>query len=103
MAPAEREPETAPTVVGPADPEPEAAPVDESPATPVEPVAPDQPPSPIPPPPPVSESDSGSSEGARLLATQMAVAGGTREEITRRLREEFGIQDAAGLLDDIGL
>ena len=43
------------------------------------------------------------SEGARLLATQMAVAGSTRDEIAWRLREEFGIQDASAILDEIGI
>jgi hypothetical protein len=41
------------------------------------------------------------SDGARLLAAQMAVAGSTRNEIETRLRDEFGIQDAAPILDGI--
>jgi len=41
---------------------------------------------------------SGSTEGFRLLATQMAVAGSTHEEIASRLRDEFGVEDASGLL-----
>jgi hypothetical protein len=48
-------------------------------------------------------TDSRVSEGARLLATQMAVAGSTRDEIAWRLREEFGIHDATAILDEIGL
>lgn len=43
------------------------------------------------------------SEGARLLATQMAVAKSSREEISRRLREEFGIQDSTAILNEIGI
>jgi vacuolar-type H+-ATPase subunit H len=43
------------------------------------------------------------SEGARLLATQMAVAGSSREEIARRLRDEFGIRESNAILDEIGL
>ncbi len=43
------------------------------------------------------------SEGARLLATQMAVAGSTRDEIAWRLREEFAIHDASAILDEIGI
>ena len=43
------------------------------------------------------------SEGARLLATQMAVAGSTRDEITQRLSDEFGIHDSTAILDQIGL
>jgi vacuolar-type H+-ATPase subunit H len=41
------------------------------------------------------------SDGARLLAAQMAVAGSSREEIEIRLRDEFGIQDAGPILDGI--
>jgi hypothetical protein len=41
------------------------------------------------------------SDGARLLAAQMAVAGSSREEIEARLRGEFGIQDAGPILDGI--
>jgi hypothetical protein len=43
------------------------------------------------------------SEGARLLATQMAVAGSSREKISSRLQEEFGIQDPRPILDEIGI
>jgi hypothetical protein len=39
--------------------------------------------------------------GARLLATQMAVAGSSRGEIEARLRTEFGIEDAGPMLDAI--
>jgi vacuolar-type H+-ATPase subunit H len=52
---------------------------------------------------PPPQNNSRVSEGARLLATQMAVAGSTRDEIAWRLREEFGIQDATGILDEIGI
>lgn len=41
-----------------------------------------------------------STEGLRLLATQMAVAGSTHEEIALRLREEFGVEDASELLGE---
>ena len=41
------------------------------------------------------------SEGVRLIATQMAIAGSSRSEIERRMRTEFGIDDAAGALDEI--
>ena len=41
------------------------------------------------------------SEGVRLIATQMAIAGSSRSEIERRMRTEFGINDAAGALDEI--
>lgn len=61
-------------------------------------------PAPPPPsvPPPGSESPgAGPSDGARLLAAQMAVAGSSRQEIETRLREEFGIEDAAPILDGI--
>jgi regulator of replication initiation timing len=39
--------------------------------------------------------------GARLLATQMAVSGSSREEIERRLRHGFHIEDTAAILDAI--
>ncbi|HKG36131.1 MAG TPA: hypothetical protein VKA89_06810 [Solirubrobacterales bacterium] len=39
--------------------------------------------------------------GARLLATQMAVAGSSRGEIERRLRAEFGIDRPEEMLDSI--
>lgn len=39
--------------------------------------------------------------GARLLATQMAVSGSSREEIAARLRTGFEIEDADAILDAI--
>jgi hypothetical protein len=39
--------------------------------------------------------------GARLLATQMAISGSTREEIANRLRNGFEIEDADAILDAI--
>jgi cell division septum initiation protein DivIVA len=39
--------------------------------------------------------------GARLLATQMAVSGSSREEIEQRLRNRFEIEDATPILDAI--
>ncbi|HVC07559.1 MAG TPA: hypothetical protein VND98_08265 [Solirubrobacterales bacterium] len=41
------------------------------------------------------------SAGARLLATQMAVSGSSREEIEARLRSGFEIEDASRILDAI--
>ena len=41
------------------------------------------------------------SAGARLLATQMAVAGSSRDEIASRLENEFGIADPDEMLDGI--
>lgn len=41
------------------------------------------------------------SAGARLLATQMAISGSSREEIARRLRSGFEIEDADAILDAI--
>lgn len=43
----------------------------------------------------------GTAAGARLLATQMAVSGNSREEIEARLRNGFDIEDAASILDAI--
>jgi hypothetical protein len=41
------------------------------------------------------------SAGARLLATQMAVSGSSREEIAERLRGSFDITDTSEILDAI--
>ncbi len=41
------------------------------------------------------------SEGVRLIATQMAIAGSSRAEIERRLRIQFGVRDADQALDEI--
>ena len=41
------------------------------------------------------------STGARLLATQMAVSGSSREEIEARLRSGFEVEDASEILDAI--
>jgi vacuolar-type H+-ATPase subunit H len=43
----------------------------------------------------------GSPAGARLLATQMAVSGSSREEIDARLRSGFAIADTTAILDAI--
>lgn len=43
----------------------------------------------------------GGAAGARLLATQMAVSGSSREEIEARLRNGFEIEDTAAILDAI--
>jgi cell division septum initiation protein DivIVA len=43
------------------------------------------------------------SKGARLLATQMAVAGANRDTIGSRLKEEFGIEDPSAILDEAGI
>ncbi len=39
--------------------------------------------------------------GARLLATQMAVSGSSREEISARLRSSFDIENSSEILDAI--
>lgn len=39
--------------------------------------------------------------GTRLLVTQMAMSGSSRDEIESRLRHELGVQDAAPILDAI--
>jgi hypothetical protein len=43
----------------------------------------------------------GTPAGARLLATQMAVSGSSREEIESRLRDGFAISDTRAILDAI--
>ncbi len=65
---------------------------------PVEPLVPEQ--ATEPEPAALSRAHSGPA-GARLLATQMAVSGSSREEIAARLRSGFEIEDTAGILDAI--
>lgn len=48
-----------------------------------------------------ASEDHGRPAGARLLATQMAVSGNTREEIEERLRNEFEVEDTVSILDAI--
>lgn len=85
-------------------PPPMQAPAPPAMQTPAPPPAPAPPamqapptPAPSPPPAPVSQP----SEGARLLATQMAVAGSSRDEIASRLFNEFGVQEPGLMLDAI--
>jgi vacuolar-type H+-ATPase subunit H len=88
-----REPQSEPRV----EPEPEAPqePVFEAPPVPPEP----EPPASEPEPEPASQG--GTPAAARLLATQMAVSGASREEIENRLRVGFEIDDTAPILDAI--
>jgi vacuolar-type H+-ATPase subunit H len=51
--------------------------------------------------PDLEPASNGTPAGARLLATQMAVSGSTREEIEQRLRSGFAIADATAILDAI--
>jgi vacuolar-type H+-ATPase subunit H len=50
---------------------------------------------------PSPPEDRQSHAGARLLATQMAVSGSSREEIDSRLRNGFQIEDTGAILDAI--
>lgn len=50
---------------------------------------------------PGQESSRSDAAGARLLATQMAVSGSSREEIAARLRTGFEIDDTDAILDAI--
>jgi hypothetical protein len=50
-------------------------------------------------PPPLAINHSTLSEGARLLATQMAASGASRGEVEGRLRDQFAIEDLGDLLD----
>jgi hypothetical protein len=52
-------------------------------------------------PAPPAEVQLGDAAGARLLATQMAVSGSSREEIEERLRNRFEIEDTSPILDAI--
>jgi hypothetical protein len=51
--------------------------------------------------PEFEESKSSDAAGARLLATQLAVQGSSREEIEQRLRNGFEIEDTDAILDAI--
>jgi hypothetical protein len=51
--------------------------------------------------PGVAPGPRSTSAGARLLATQMAVSGSSREEIEQRLRNGFDIEDTSEILDAI--
>lgn len=55
----------------------------------------------VPPPAEPRSLQQESPAGARLLATQMAVSGNSREEIAARLRNGFEIEDADAILDAI--
>jgi vacuolar-type H+-ATPase subunit H len=46
-------------------------------------------------------NEPGTPAGARLLATQMAVSGNSREEIEAKLQNGFDIEDTASILDAI--
>lgn len=48
-----------------------------------------------------AERAASTAAGARLLATQMAVSGSSREEIAKRLRNGFEIEDTAPILNAI--
>jgi hypothetical protein len=52
-------------------------------------------------PAPAPEAFQPDAAGARLLATQMAVSGSSREEIEQRLRNRFEIEDTKPILDAI--
>jgi len=52
-------------------------------------------------PPEAHEGGHSDAAGARLLATQMAVSGSSREEIELRLRNGFEIEDTTAILDAI--
>jgi cell division septum initiation protein DivIVA len=58
---------------------------------------------PAPPPltPAATSGGGGAGERARLMALDMAVKGRPREEAERRLREELGLDDPAGVLDEV--
>ena len=51
--------------------------------------------------PDLEPAANGTPAGARLLATQMAVSGSSREEIEQRLRSGFQIADPTSILDAI--
>jgi len=53
------------------------------------------------PPPRAPETRRPDASGARLLATQLAVSGSSREEIAEKLRNGFEIEDTDAILDAI--
>ena len=78
--------------------------------TPVpEPVAePEPPPPPLPPPPPpepepepAPAAANGDSEGARLIALNMALGGSPREETARFLADNYDLPDSDAILDEV--
>lgn len=73
------EPEPADAALDP-DPVPDASPPDAEPA---------------------AAEDGGPSEEALLRATQMAIAGNSREEIEDALRDEYGIDDADAVVEGV--
>jgi hypothetical protein len=52
-------------------------------------------------PPPEPGEENEDLDAARLAAIQMAVAGSTREEVERHLRERFGVRSVDPILDDV--
>ena len=68
-----------------------------------EPIAaePDPEPAPADPAPAPADSASRASEGARLIALNMALSGTPRDETARYLRENFDLDDADNLLDEV--
>lgn len=93
------------TRAGPATvPEPEPQPAGE----PEPPRATDPEPPPNPEPPPDASSAAGNGDtptedvaGARLVAMNMALDGASREQITARLGEDFALDDAGELADEV--
>jgi len=69
-------------------------------AAPAEPAAVEEPAAPGPEPAeaPPSEEPVHVSEGVRLLATQMSVAGASGDDIARRLHDDFGVENADRLI-----
>jgi hypothetical protein len=51
--------------------------------------------------PPTHAVSGAAQDAGRLVAIEMAVAGDTRENVGRRLREEFGIPEPQQILDDV--
>jgi len=61
-------------------------------------------PAPVVKPAPVVPLETGSENGldsARLVAIEMAVAGGSREEVGRHIRAAYDLADVEALLDDV--
>jgi hypothetical protein len=101
---ATEEPEEGPAPVAVAEPDPEPEPEPEPVPEPVviidppapAPIVPDPAPEPAASTPVADESD-----GARLMAIEMAVSGSSRGEVGSRLTEDFHVADPAPILDDV--
>jgi hypothetical protein len=89
VAPAPPAEETQPEIATPPEAAPDVVKLDRR-----EPVAPEATPA-------VQRRDADQQLGARLVALQMAVAGGNRGEVEAHLRRTFDLEEPSAILDDV--